>query len=203
MGSRGVSYLRCYEASEDFLAIRLFRQYVSLPIVYLLLAEFLLLSLSLYVGATFVFGDPAAMTGNAPMWVRAPLYSATTVLSLLAVGLYSVRLRTGPFGVAVRIEGLTGKQGRRRLSLEEEDQERTRLQARAEMCRAHDIELIVIGLGDEPKAAFRASLQTIADADGQTHTMSVTDLRQLLVGYGSIYQALWTAAASVDVPPTE
>ncbi len=49
---------------------------------------------------------------------------------------------------------------------------------------------------EEAKAAFRASHQTIADADGVTHTMSVTDLRSLLVAYGSAYQALWTAAAS-------
>jgi hypothetical protein len=59
-------------------------------------------------------------------------------------------------GVAVRIEGLTGKHRRQRLSLEEEEQEKVRLQAREEMCQAHQIELIVIGLGDEPKAAFRA-----------------------------------------------
>jgi hypothetical protein len=52
-------------------------------------------------------------------------------------------------------------------------------------------------LPDEPtKAAFRASPQTIADAQGNTHTMSVTDLRALLVAYGAAYQALWTAAAA-------
>ena len=45
------------------------------------------------------------------------------------------------------------------------------------------------------KTAFRASPQTIADASGTTHTMSVTDLRALLVAYGAAYQALWTAAA--------
>lgn len=48
------------------------------------------------------------------------------------------------------------------------------------------------------KTAFRASMQTIADADGNTHTMSVTDLRALLVAYGVAYQALWTAANSSD-----
>lgn len=48
---------------------------------------------------------------------------------------------------------------------------------------------------DVAKAAFRASMQTIVDANGNTHTMSVTDLRSLMVAYGSTYQALWTAAA--------
>ena len=48
---------------------------------------------------------------------------------------------------------------------------------------------------EESKAAFRASMQTIADASGVTHTMNVTDLRTLLVAYGAAYQALWTAAA--------
>lgn len=49
--------------------------------------------------------------------------------------------------------------------------------------------------GAAAKAAFRASMQTIADANGNTHTMSVTELRTMLVAYGSTYQALWTAAA--------
>lgn len=54
-------------------------------------------------------------------------------------------------------------------------------------------------LPDEPsKTAFRASMQTIADADGNTHTMSVTDLRSLLVAYGAAYQAMWTAAQTTD-----
>lgn len=48
------------------------------------------------------------------------------------------------------------------------------------------------------KEAFRTSMQTIADADGNTHTMNVTDLRTLLVAYGAAYQALWTAAAQAD-----
>ena len=52
-------------------------------------------------------------------------------------------------------------------------------------------------LPDEPtKAAFRASPQTITDADGTPHTMTVTDLRALLVAYGAAYQAMWTAANS-------
>lgn len=48
---------------------------------------------------------------------------------------------------------------------------------------------------EDAKNAFRSSMQTIADADGNTHTMSVTALRALLVAYGATYQALWTAAA--------
>jgi hypothetical protein len=71
-------------------------------------------------------------------------------------------------GVAVRIEGLTGKKRRQRLSLEEEEQEKIRLQAREEMCRAHQIELIVIGLGDEPKTAFRAIDMALSRAGQQT-----------------------------------
>ena len=52
---------------------------------------------------------------------------------------------------------------------------------------------------DEPsKTAFRASMQTIADADGNMHTMNVMDLRSLLVAYGAAYQAMWTAANTSD-----
>lgn len=48
------------------------------------------------------------------------------------------------------------------------------------------------------KIAFRASPQTITDAEGNPHTMTVTELRTLLVAYGAAYQALWTAANSPD-----
>ena len=58
--------------------------------------------------------------------------------------------------VALRLEGLQAKQRRQRLSLKEEEQERIRLQARAEVCRAHNIELVVINMGDSPKDVFRA-----------------------------------------------
>ncbi len=44
------------------------------------------------------------------------------------------------------------------------------------------------------KIAFRASQQTITDRRGVPHTMSVTELRALLVQYGINYQALWLAA---------
>lgn len=51
---------------------------------------------------------------------------------------------------------------------------------------------------EEAKSAFRASMQTITDAAGNTHTISVTDLRAMLVSYGAAYQALWTAAVRTD-----
>jgi hypothetical protein len=72
-------------------------------------------------------------------------------------------------GVAVRVEGLTGKQSRRRLSLEEEEQEQIRRQARAAMCRTHHIELIVIDLGDEPKATFQAIDMALSRAGQQAN----------------------------------
>lgn len=50
---------------------------------------------------------------------------------------------------------------------------------------------------EEEKIAFRASLQTITDRKGVPHTMSVTELRALLVQYGINYQALWLAANTI------
>ena len=47
-------------------------------------------------------------------------------------------------GVAVRFEGLQGKQRKRRPSLEEEAQERTRHDARIAVCQEHDIHLILV-----------------------------------------------------------
>jgi hypothetical protein len=59
-------------------------------------------------------------------------------------------------GVAVRFEGLEGKQRRQRPSLEEEEQQRIRDQARVAMCRAHGIHLILVDVtGDDPKDVFQ------------------------------------------------
>jgi hypothetical protein len=52
------------------------------------------------------------------------------------------------------------------------------------------------------KIAFRASPQTITDRKGVPHTMSVTELRELLVQYGLNYRTLWLAAnASIIESP--
>ena len=59
-------------------------------------------------------------------------------------------------GVAVRFEGLHGKNRRQRPSLEEEEQQRVRDNARVAMCQAHGIELILIDMLDEdPHSIFR------------------------------------------------
>ena len=47
---------------------------------------------------------------------------------------------------------------------------------------------------EDEKIAFRASQQTITDRKGVPHTMSVTELRELLVQYGLNYRTLWLAA---------
>jgi hypothetical protein len=49
---------------------------------------------------------------------------------------------------------------------------------------------------EEAKAAFRASPVTFADVSGVPHQITVTQARRLIVAYGSIYSALWTAAAT-------
>ena len=67
-------------------------------------------------------------------------------------------------GVAVRLEGVEGKQRRQRPSLEEEEQQRVRLQARADVCRTHDIELIVVNVGDPPRSVFRAIDEALSRA---------------------------------------
>ena len=64
-------------------------------------------------------------------------------------------------GVAVRFEGLQGKQRRRRPSLEEEAQERTRREARIAVCQEHDIHLIVVDLVE---GKSQANFQRIDEA---------------------------------------
>lgn len=59
-------------------------------------------------------------------------------------------------GLAVRFEGLQGKNRRQRPSLEEEIQQQTRDNARVEMCAAHGIELIAIdAAGENVKKVFQ------------------------------------------------
>ncbi len=71
-------------------------------------------------------------------------------------------------GVAVRFEGLQGKQRRQRLSLEEEDQLHVRHNARIERCRAHDVFLIVVKVTvDSPKTIFQHIDFTLSRAGRQ------------------------------------
>ena len=95
---------------------------------------------------TRIFDNINTTTNASPEWLVNPVTHRRLKLDMLYPDI----------GVAVRIEGLTGKQRRQRLSLEEEEQEKIRQQARDEVCRAHHIELIIIKLGGEPKTAFRA-----------------------------------------------
>jgi hypothetical protein len=67
-------------------------------------------------------------------------------------------------GVAVRLEGAEGKQRRQRPSLEEEEQQRVRFQARADVCRAHGLEWIVVDVGDPPRIVFRAIDEALSRA---------------------------------------
>lgn len=89
-------------------------------------------------------------------------------------------------GVAVRLEGLQGKQRKQRLSLEEEVQYKARGNARLEVCRAHGIELIVVELNaDDPKPIFRQLDAALGRAKVQ---IKADDLLR------KIYQARSTAA---------
>ena len=59
-------------------------------------------------------------------------------------------------GLAVRLEGLQGKQRRQRPTLAEEEQKQIRDEARLKVCRAHGIELIIVDVNDDnPKHTFR------------------------------------------------
>lgn len=46
---------------------------------------------------------------------------------------------------------------------------------------------------DEAKAAVRKSPTTIADIDGKTHTMTIEEVRGVIVNYGMQWNAGWTA----------
>jgi hypothetical protein len=91
------------------------------------------------------FEDVETRINVSPEWLLNPVTNRRLKLDLLYPEI----------GVAIRFEGLQGKQRRRRPSLEEEVQQQTRDEARAEVCRNYGIELVVIDLTDnEPKRTF-------------------------------------------------
>jgi hypothetical protein len=95
---------------------------------------------------TRIFENVEVKVNVSPEWLVNPATSRRLKLDLLYPQI----------GVAVRIEGLQGKQRRQRPSLEEETQQRIRDRSRVEVCRAHGIELIVVDVADDrPQNIFR------------------------------------------------
>jgi hypothetical protein len=89
-----------------------------------------------------IFEDIETRINVSPEWLVNPVTNRRLKLDLLYPEI----------GVAIRFEGLQGKQRRQRPSLEEEAQQRIRDEARADVCRSHGFELVVIDLtGNDPK----------------------------------------------------
>ncbi len=94
---------------------------------------------------TRIFEDVDTQYNVSPEWLVNPATNRRLKLDMLYPDI----------GIAVRLEGLTAKKRRQRLSLQEEEQEQIRLRARDELCRQHKVELIVVNIGDKPQTAFR------------------------------------------------
>ncbi|MCB0154644.1 MAG: hypothetical protein KDF65_07595 [Anaerolineae bacterium] len=93
-----------------------------------------------------IFQDVETKLNVSPDWLINPATRRRLKLDMLYPAL----------GVAVRFEGLQGKNQRRRLSLEEETQQHTRDNARVEMCEAHGIALIAVDTHQpEAKTTFQ------------------------------------------------
>ncbi len=93
-----------------------------------------------------VFEGLAMRPNVSPEWLVNPATNRRLKLDMLYPDI----------GVAVRFEGLQGKQRRQRPSLEEEVQQQTRDDARVELCRANGVELIVVSTEDVlPQPVFR------------------------------------------------
>lgn len=94
-----------------------------------------------------IFADMETKLNVSPEWLVNPATKRHLKLDLLYPAI----------GVAVRFEGAEVTQRRRRLSLEEEAQQRVRDDARVEVCRAHGIDLVLVDLSLEtPKPIFQA-----------------------------------------------
>ena len=62
----------------------------------------------------------------------------------------------------------------------------------AQMCTA-----LRVGTGNDVtfnKEAFANSVYPITDVKGASHIVTVTELRNILVTYGMMYQSIWAAA---------
>jgi hypothetical protein len=93
-----------------------------------------------------IFGSFDSKLNISPEWLINPATKRQLKLDLLYPEI----------GVAVRFEGGEVKQRRSRLSLEEEEQFKTRSDARLEVCRAHGIELILVDLAaEQPSLVFK------------------------------------------------
>lgn len=90
--------------------MRIFRHNVRKPIVLLAVAETLVTFLVLYAAARLRFGtDLATIEADlGPLWPRATVLALVVLLSMIAMGLYSVRLRTGYAGVVTRLGASIG-----------------------------------------------------------------------------------------------
>lgn len=83
---------------------RIFRHYVPRTLVWLGLAEVLILFVSVYLGATFQLGSSAyAATDGLPLWSQALVFVAAIVLGMTAMGLYHRDQRTQPRAVMWRL----------------------------------------------------------------------------------------------------
>ena len=87
------------------MSFRFFRLYLKVPIVLLALIEGSLLFFAPYLAASLRFGSQAATqtTPSGLLWPTALLFAISGVVSMVAVGLYTVRQRTGRTGMALRV----------------------------------------------------------------------------------------------------
>ena len=79
-------------------------------------------------------------------------------------------------GVAIRFQGLRGRERRQRPSLEEEQQQKVRDSARVDLCAAHGINLVSIDvIAGEPKAILREMSMTLSNT---SRRLAKSDLPQ-------------------------
>lgn len=111
-----------------------------------------------------IFADTPTQYNVYPDWLVNPATNRRLKLDLLYPEI----------GVAVRFEGLQGKQ---RLSLEEEVQKKRRDIARVEQCRAHGIQLIQIDLlADDLKPLFR-EIDLMLSRAAESHPQIIKPMR--------------------------
>jgi hypothetical protein len=127
--------------------------------------------------------------------------------------------------IAIRFQGLRGRDQRQRPSLEEEAQQKARDTARADLCQAHGIRLVSIhAASGEPKAVLRELSMALSDAsreiaksdrqgiDKSALTERVSQARDRLDAIArrlrrsndlKLYSELWEDRQYSDVPQAE
>ena len=80
------------------MSVKIFRNYINLSIIFLIVLE-----IGIALVALGVLAEPMGAAGAPSYWARAAAFACVLTVSVAAMGLYSTRLREGLMGILIRL----------------------------------------------------------------------------------------------------